>query len=163
MAVSVGASDDTATEGMDYATVGELTLTIEAGATEGTTTFALTPTDDAVDEDDAETLSVTGTTAASGLEVVPTAVTIEDNETESQGTGRGVTVVKLRNLTPQSLAFSIGYSANRRRTPAPNNIGVRARVPPSRRPLTSYKPMTAAIDCPTRSAAASISRSPRWA
>ena len=30
-------------------------------------------------------------------------------------------VVKLRNLTPQSLAFSIGYSANRRRTPAPNN------------------------------------------
>ena len=33
----------------------------------------------------------------------------------------------------------------------------------SRRPLTSYKPMTAAIDCPTRSAAASISRSPRWA
>ena len=37
VAVSVGASADTATEGMDYATVGELTLTIEAGATEGTT------------------------------------------------------------------------------------------------------------------------------
>ena len=33
----------------------------------------------------------------------------------------------------------------------------------NRRLLTSYKPMTAAIDCPTRSAAASISRSPRWA
>ena len=29
--------------------------------------------------------------------------------------------------------------------------------------LTSYKPMTAAIDCPTLSAASSISRSPRWA
>ena len=36
-------------------------------------------------------------------------------------------------------------------------------VEESRRPLTSYKPMTAAIDCPTLSAASSISRSPRWA
>ena len=87
--VSVGASGDTATEGTDYATVGELTLTIEAGATEGTTTFALTPTDDAVDEDDAETLAVTGTTAASGLEVVPTAVTIADDDARGRdGLGR---------------------------------------------------------------------------
>ena len=76
VAVTVGASDDTATEGTDYATVGDLTLTIEAGEASGTTTFTLTPTDDAVDEEDAETLSVTGTTAASGLVVVPTAVTI---------------------------------------------------------------------------------------
>ena len=95
VAVSVGASDDTATEGMDYATVGELTLTIEAGATEGTTTFALTPTDDAVDEDDAETLSVTGTTAASGLEVVPTAVTIADDD------ARGVTVSAATLTVPE--------------------------------------------------------------
>ena len=95
VAVSVGASDDTATEGTDYATVGELTLTIEAGATEGTTTFALTPTDDAVDEDDAETLSVTGTTAASGLEVVPTAVTIADDD------ARGVTVSAATLTVPE--------------------------------------------------------------
>ena len=95
VAVSVGASDDTATEGTDYATVGELTLTIEAGATEGTTTFALTPTDDAVDEDDAERLSVTGTTAASGLEVVPTAVTIADDD------ARGVTVSAATLTVPE--------------------------------------------------------------
>ena len=101
VAVTVGASDDTATEGTDYATVGELTLTIEAGATEGTTTFALTPTDDAVDEEDEETLSVTGTTAASHVEVVPTAVTIADNETESQGTGRGVTVSAATLTVPE--------------------------------------------------------------
>ena len=86
VAVTVGASDDTATEGTDYATVGELSLTIEAGQTLGTTTFTLTPTDDAVDEEDAETLAVTGTTAASGLVVVPTAVTIADDD------ARGVTV-----------------------------------------------------------------------
>ena len=95
VAVSVGASDDTATEGVDYATVGELTLTIEAGATEGTTTFALTPTGDAVDEDNAETLSVTGTTAASGLEVVPTAVTIADDD------ARGVTVSAATLTVPE--------------------------------------------------------------
>ena len=95
VAVTVGVSGDTATEGMDYATVGELTLTIEAGATEGTTTFALTPTDDAVDEDDAETLSVTGTTAASGLEVVPTAVTIADDD------ARGVTVSAATLTVPE--------------------------------------------------------------
>ena len=93
VAVTVGASDDTATEGTDYATVDELSLTIEAGETSGKTMFTLTPTDDAVDEDDEETLSVTGTTTASRVgEVVPTAVTISDNETEGQGTGRGVTV-----------------------------------------------------------------------
>ena len=101
VAVSVGASDDTATEGTDYATVGELTLTIEAGATSGTTTFALTPTDDAVDEEDEETLSVTGTTAASHVEVVPATVTISDNETESQGTGRGVTVSAATLTVPE--------------------------------------------------------------
>ena len=44
--------------------------------------------------------------------------------TDAGALSPALAVVKLRNLTPQSLAFSIGYSANRRRTPAPNNTRV---------------------------------------
>ena len=81
VAVTVGASDDTATEGTDYATVADFTLTIAAGEASGTTMFTLTPTDDAVDEVDEETLSVTGTTEASGVgDVVGTTVTITDDD-----------------------------------------------------------------------------------
>ena len=84
VAVTVGASDDTATEGTDYATVADFTLTIAAGEASGTTMFTLTPTDDAVDEVDEETLSVTGTTEASGVgDVVGTTVTITDDDESS--------------------------------------------------------------------------------
>ena len=90
--VSVGASGDGATEGTDYLSVNNFTLTISAGQTSGMATFSLTPTDDDIDEDDDEALTVSGTTAVTGLSVVSTAVTIDDNETAAQRTGRGVTV-----------------------------------------------------------------------
>ena len=73
--VSVGAPGDTATEGVDYARVGDLTLRIDAGETSGTGTFSLDPTADDVGEAD-EMLSVTGTTTATGLTVTSTTVTI---------------------------------------------------------------------------------------
>ncbi len=77
--VAVGGSGDTATEGTDYATVDEFPLTISQGQTSGTATFSLTPTNDAVVEG-AETLSVTGSTTATGLTVVGTKVKIIDDE-----------------------------------------------------------------------------------
>ena len=83
--VVVGATDDSAVEGTDYTTVGDLTLTITAGETTGTATFTLTPTDDDVDEAD-ETLSVTGTTDATDLSVTETTATIVDDD------ARGVAV-----------------------------------------------------------------------
>ena len=93
--VTVGDSSDVATEGTDYATVGTVTVTITAGQTSGTETFSLEPTDDAVDESD-ETLSVTGSTTATGLTVGGTTVTITDDDT------RGVTV------SPTTLTVSEG-------------------------------------------------------
>ena len=81
--VAVGAPSDAATEGTDYTTVNDLTLTIDAGDTSGTATFSLTPTDDDIDEAD-ETLWVSGTTT--GLTVTGTTATITDDDT------RGVTV-----------------------------------------------------------------------
>ena len=48
--VTVGDAGDTATEGTDYGTIETVTLTIAVGATSGTKTFTLTPTNDDVDE-----------------------------------------------------------------------------------------------------------------
>ena len=83
--VSVGGTGDTATEGTDYATVEDLSLTIAAGAGEATATFTLTPTGDAVDEAD-EALTVSATTSVTGLTVTAATLTITDDDT------RGVTV-----------------------------------------------------------------------
>ena len=74
--VAVGASADTATEGTDYAAVGDLSIDIAAGAASGTATFTLDPTDDAVSEGD-EAISVTGT---SDVTVTPAVLTISDDE-----------------------------------------------------------------------------------
>ena len=60
--VAVGASTDGATEGTDYTTVADFTITIAANATSGTGTFTLTPTDDTTYEGE-ESVSVTGTSS----------------------------------------------------------------------------------------------------
>ncbi len=67
--VKVGDSGDAATEGTDYGTVDDFTLTVDAGKLSGTKTFSLDPTQDAIDEGAGETLSVSGSTAVSGLTV----------------------------------------------------------------------------------------------
>ena len=104
--VAVGATADTAIEGTDYTAVADFTLTISAGQATGTATFSLAPTDDEVDEVDDETISISGTTTAAGLNVVSTALTIDDNETATQGTGRGVTV------SPTGMTVSEGSSSS---------------------------------------------------
>ena len=78
LSLSVGESSDTAVEGRDYATVGNLLLTINASQTTGTATFQLNPTDDDLDEDD-ESLTVDG--SVTGLSVTAATVTITDDDT----------------------------------------------------------------------------------
>ena len=58
----VGDDDDSATEGTDYTTVDDITLTIPAGDQNVEHTFTLTPTDDAFRED-SETISFDATLA----------------------------------------------------------------------------------------------------
>ena len=98
--VSVSVEDGTAEAGTDFDTVTGFTLTIPAEATSGTTTFALTPTDDTVDED-AETLTVSGTTT-NGLDVESTTLTITDNDATS-------TKVTL-SLDPDSVSEGAGQT-----------------------------------------------------
>ena len=78
--VKVGDSADAATEGTDYATVEDFTLTVDAGKLTGTRTFSLDPTQDTLDEGTGETLSVTGSTAVSGLTAGSDQITITDDD-----------------------------------------------------------------------------------
>ncbi len=82
--VAVGTAGDAASEGEDYETVADFTITIEAGSTSETGTFSLDPTDDELDEGTGETLSVGGSTTG-GATVTGTTVTITDNDAAPSG------------------------------------------------------------------------------
>ena len=76
--VSVGADDDSATEGADYAAVADFPVTIAARATSGSATFTLTPIDD-TDFEGAESIGISG--AASDFTVQSSAsIEITDND-----------------------------------------------------------------------------------
>ena len=77
--VSVGAAGDAATKGTDYAVVEDFLLTIPAGQSRGTASFRFTPLNDSIEEPD-EAVTVSGTTAGSGIMVAGTTVTIDDDD-----------------------------------------------------------------------------------
>ena len=82
VAVAVTVAGDTALEDDDYTGVPPFTVTIEAGATNGTATFTLAPIVDDVDEPD-RTVRVSGPTTVSGLTVLPAGgleVTLADDD-----------------------------------------------------------------------------------
>ena len=77
VSVVVGGSSDGATEGTDYSTVNDFTITIAADATSGTGTFTLTPTQDTLVEGD-ETISVSG--SGTLMTVTGTSLTLSDDD-----------------------------------------------------------------------------------
>ena len=80
--LAVGAEGDTAQEGVDYAAVAEVELTIDAGQKQGTAGIDLTPLDDDVDEGD-EAITVRGTIGAD--EVLSGTIVIEDDDDPPTG------------------------------------------------------------------------------
>ena len=80
--IAVGESGDSATEGTDYSTVDDFTLTIKKDATKGTGTFTLTPVDDALYEGASESLTVSG--SATGVRVGTASVAITDDDPETE-------------------------------------------------------------------------------
>ena len=102
--VTVGGSGDEATEGTDYATVADFTLTIPAGSRTGTAIFSIDPTQDAVDEGAGEKVSVGGTTTASGLTVSGADFTITDDDDP----GGGSVPTPGINVVPTSLTVAEG-------------------------------------------------------
>ena len=80
--VSIG-TGSTATEGTDYSTISD--ITISAGATTGTTSF--TPTDDSLYEgNELAIVSITGVSGGSATESGSQSVTLEIVENESAPT-----------------------------------------------------------------------------
>ena len=79
--VTVGREADSATSGTDYASVAAFDVTIAAGQSSGTGTFALTPTDDKLIEGD-ETISVAGTSGF-GAATVPMTLTDDDRDSKN--------------------------------------------------------------------------------
>ena len=78
--VAVGSSSDGATEGTDYTTVDDFTITIAANATTGTADFTLTPTQDTAAEGD-ESVGISGSGAL--MTVTGTSMKITDDDTRT--------------------------------------------------------------------------------
>ena len=102
--VAVGAAGDGATEGTDYATVNDFTVTVPAGSTRAQGTFTLTPADDSDVEGD-EALSVSG--SATGLSTRGATVTIEDDEENPGRTVPALTIDDATVAEGDSLAFTV--------------------------------------------------------
>ena len=108
--VKVGAGTDAATEGTDYATVEDFTLTVAAGSLTGTETFTLTPTQDTLDEGTGETLSVTGTTTVTGLTVGSDEITLTDDDAAPELSVDAPSVTEGAEGATATLTFTVTLS-----------------------------------------------------
>ena len=124
--VTVGDKDDTAKSGTDYTAVDPFTVTIAAGASSGSASFDLDPTDDSLDEP-TESLTVAG--AAGGLTVSGVSVSITDDDAaptvsvgDATAVAEGDDSTKTTNMTftvtlsavsgkPVTVTYSLGGSA----------------------------------------------------
>ena len=109
--VTVGAFTDTATEGLDYANVSTLAITVPAHETAGQTMFTLSPENDAIAEG-AETISVTG--RAGGLTVEPAALTLSDNDRASRVVTLDVDPASVAEDTPAEVTMTASLDAGAR-------------------------------------------------
>ena len=113
VSVTVGDSGDSATEGTDYTTVADLTVTIAAGATSGTGTFEFAVTDDEV-ADPGETVMVSGsaggftftnaTLAITDTDTAPTAIVLSLSQAGAEE-GASPTVTVTATLSPDSITL----------------------------------------------------------
>ena len=111
IAVTVGDSADAATEGTDYGTVEDFTLTVAAGSLTGTETFTLTPTQDTLDEGAGETLTVSGTTTVTGLTVGSDEITLTDDDAAPELSVDAPSVTEGAGGSTATLTFTVTLNA----------------------------------------------------
>ena len=109
--VTVGASADSATEGLDYASVSVLVITVPANEITGQTAFTLSPENDAIAEG-AETISVTG--RASGLTVQPATLTLSDDDAASRVVTLAVDPESVSEDAPEDVTVTASLNAGAR-------------------------------------------------
>ena len=90
--VTVTVTGSTATAGADFTAVDSFTLTIEANETSGTATFPFTPTSDTTVEE-TETVTVGGTTTATGLTVTAATLDITNDDVPQYALSVSVTAI----------------------------------------------------------------------
>ena len=121
VSVSVGKSNDSATEGTDYATVANFNVTIAANASSGTGTFTLTPTQDTSAEGD-ESISISGSISG-GATVIGTTMNLYDDDislsvnpstVDEEGGAKTITVTATGGPTTsrRTVRVSVGKSGD---------------------------------------------------
>ena len=105
--VTVSVGGGTAISGTDYGAVSSFDITIAAGDASETGTFDLTPTDDALHEED-ETIEVTGSSGA--LTITPAAVTITDNDAAGPVGTVSLSTSRYEVLEGDSLSVTVNLS-----------------------------------------------------
>ena len=105
--VTVSVGGGTAISGTDYGAVSNFDITIAAGDASETGTFDLTPTDDALHEED-ETIEVTGSSGA--LTITPAAVTITDNDNAGPVGTVSLSTSRYEVLEGDSLSVTVNLS-----------------------------------------------------
>ena len=105
--VTVSVGGGTAISGTDYGAVSNFDITIAAGDASQTGTFDLTPTDDALHEED-ETINVTGTSGS--LTITPATVTITDNDNAGPAGTVSLSTSRYEVLEGDSLSVTVNLS-----------------------------------------------------
>ena len=105
--VTVSVGGGTAISGTDYGAVSNFDITIAAAGASQTGTFDLTPTDDALHEED-ETINVTGSSGA--LTITPAAVTITDNDAAGPVGTVSLSTSRYEVLEGDSLSVTVNLS-----------------------------------------------------
>ena len=106
--VSVGADQDSAIEGADYAEVSDFDIVITAGTSSKSKSFTLSPTDDPSDED-TESLSVNG--ESGNLSVSGTSIDITDNDDSPEISVNSPSVTEGGSGTTTTLTFTVSLNA----------------------------------------------------
>ncbi len=105
--VTVSVGSGTAIAGTDYGAVSNFDITIAAGDASKAGTFDLTPTDDALHEED-ETIEVTGSSGA--LTITPATVTITDNDASGPEGTVSLSASRYEVLEGDSLSVTVKLS-----------------------------------------------------
>ncbi len=105
--VTVSVGSGTAISGTDFDAVSNFDITIAAAGASQTGTFDLTPTDDALHEED-ETIEVTGTSGA--LTITPAMVTITDNDAAGPVGTVSLSASRYEVLEGDSLSVTVNLS-----------------------------------------------------
>ena len=106
--VSVGADEDSAIEGADYAEVSDFDIVITAGTSSASKSFTLNPTDDTLDEV-TEQLSVNG--ESGNLSVSGTSIDIIDNDDSPEISIDSPSVTEGGSGTTATLTYTVSLSA----------------------------------------------------